>query len=126
MGVLFCDVLTLGLEAKPQENLQAIPVLGYVPLPEDLRAPAIVRGGDARLFRDIAVLDGHLKTKKILGVALFTARRVLMYDFTTYMHTKAIQAFQVQKGDSEAALGDGVSGIRKQDEDETQSTRASS
>ncbi|KAF8667525.1 hypothetical protein HU200_052721 [Digitaria exilis] len=68
-GMLFCDVLQLkpdaaiDLELEELEETQqskAIPLLGYVKLPDDLRRMA-KRKGDARLYRDIAFVDGNLK-----------------------------------------------------------------
>ncbi|CAN6329590.1 unnamed protein product [Urochloa humidicola] len=61
-GMLICDVLQVERKAAAWQEVQgdAIPLLGYVSLPDDLGRIA-KRKGDARLYRDIAFLDGHLK-----------------------------------------------------------------
>ncbi|CAN6195489.1 unnamed protein product [Urochloa humidicola] len=59
-GMLFCDVLEVEREAARQVQSEPIPLLGYVSLPDDLGRIAKLKG-DARLYRDIAFLDGHLK-----------------------------------------------------------------
>ncbi|XP_022683184.1 uncharacterized protein LOC111257594 [Setaria italica] len=68
-GMLFCDVLRLEHEAARQAQGEAIPVLGYVSLPDELRRTA--KRGDARLYRDIAFLDGHLKCVDLLSRSLW-------------------------------------------------------
>ncbi|RCV29344.1 hypothetical protein SETIT_6G005500v2 [Setaria italica] len=82
-GMLFCDVLRLEHEAARQAQgeaipvaspscfiqKKAIPVLGYVSLPDELRRTA--KRGDARLYRDIAFLDGHLKCVDLLSRSLW-------------------------------------------------------
>ncbi|KAF8748383.1 hypothetical protein HU200_012926 [Digitaria exilis] len=63
-GVLFCDVLTLEREAAAVahqgEHNKALPLVGYVKLPDELRRTARFRG-DACLYRDMVFLDNHLK-----------------------------------------------------------------
>ncbi|KAF8712635.1 hypothetical protein HU200_028392 [Digitaria exilis] len=74
-GMLFCDILTLEREAARQAESEAIPLLdhlkcgehnkalplvGYVKLPDELRRTARFRG-DACLYRDMVFLDNHLK-----------------------------------------------------------------
>ncbi|TVU19558.1 hypothetical protein EJB05_35711, partial [Eragrostis curvula] len=50
-GIIFCDVL------RVVQGLKPIPPLGYVALPPPL-VPDLVPRGDARLSRDIAVVEG--------------------------------------------------------------------
>lgn len=77
-GMLFCDVLQLEPETaldleldEEQQRQAAIPLLGYASLPDDLRRMA-KRSGDARLYRDIAFLDGHLKCVDLSSLALWS------------------------------------------------------
>ncbi|CAL5043588.1 unnamed protein product [Urochloa decumbens] len=58
-GILFCDVLRVGDEAarrRPKEG-EPMPLLRYVPVPE----PHDSMLGDARLYRNVAVVGGRLK-----------------------------------------------------------------
>ncbi|TKW08109.1 hypothetical protein SEVIR_6G007100v4 [Setaria viridis] len=69
-GMLFCDVLRLEHEAARQAQSETIPVLGYVSLPDELRRTAKLKS-DARLYRDIAFLDGHLKCVDLASRSLW-------------------------------------------------------
>ncbi|CAL5051262.1 unnamed protein product [Urochloa decumbens] len=69
-GVLLCDVLTWEREAAGQGKREAIPLLDYVPLPDYLIRTARFKG-DARLYRDIAFLNNHLKCVDLGSLSLW-------------------------------------------------------
>ncbi|KAK3150357.1 hypothetical protein QOZ80_3AG0232200 [Eleusine coracana subsp. coracana] len=59
-GILFCDVRKLQQQAACHARDEAIPILSFVPTPSSIDKDKVPRG-DARLWRNIAVVDGRLK-----------------------------------------------------------------
>jgi hypothetical protein len=59
-GVILCDVLTLEHEAVHQVKCEAILLLDYVSMPDDMTRIAKVKG-DALLYHDMAFINNHLK-----------------------------------------------------------------
>ncbi|CAN6205177.1 unnamed protein product [Urochloa humidicola] len=61
-GILFCDVLGVEVEAEAARRVlgEPMPLLRYVTVPEPMQKNKMLEG-DARLYRDIAVVGNRLK-----------------------------------------------------------------